>query len=209
VPYLTYTLPAEDIRIRFRPTDFIQISQEINRSMVGRALEYLAPQPGDRILDLFCGLGNFTLPLARRGAMVVGIEGEAALVSRADENAGANGLTANARFITADLAASVPALPWESSYPLSREKEPAADEQQIVPKLLLDPPRTGAEGAIRALSLRVFSRIVYISCDPATLARDTAILVKEQGYRLTAAGIMDMFPHTSHVESIAIFDRKQ
>ena len=140
---------------------------------------------------MFCGLGNFTLPIARRVAEVVGVEGEAGLVARARANAGRNGI-GNARFYTSDLASVLAYEPWINEH---------------FDALLLDPPRSGAEALLPQLPLRKIDRIVYVSCHPASLARDAGFLVRERGYTLSAAGVMDMFPHTAHVESIALFER--
>ncbi len=186
---LTYRLPEFDVEIAFRPTDFTQVNAEVNRRMVGQAVEWLEPAPGHKILELFCGLGNFSLPLARAGAEVTGLEGEEGLVARARLNAAANGL--EARFEAADLARSgawpVPAAPYDA--------------------VLLDPPRTGAAETLDTVARSGASRVVYCSCGPATLARDAGTLVHDHGFRLTALGVMDMFPHTAHVESFAVFDR--
>jgi 23S rRNA (uracil1939-C5)-methyltransferase len=189
---LTYALPEFDVELEFRPGDFTQVNFEVNRSMVARAVELLRPQPQERVLDLFCGLGNFTLPLARRAAEVVGVEGEAGLVARARANALRNGI-GNARFYTANLYAALDAEPW------LRERFEAA---------LLDPPRTGAVEVLPLLPRLGVERVVYVSCYPGTLARDAAELVQRHGYRLVGAGAMDMFPHTAHVESIAVFQRR-
>jgi 23S rRNA (uracil1939-C5)-methyltransferase len=189
---LTYALPEFDVELEFRPGDFTQVNFEVNRSMVARAVELLRPQPQERVLDLFCGLGNFTLPLARRAAEVVGVEGEAGLVARARANALRNGI-GNARFYTANLYAALDAEPW------LRERFEAA---------LLDPPRTGAVEVLPLLPRLGVERLVYVSCYPGTLARDAAELVQRHGYRLVGAGAMDMFPHTAHVESIAVFQRR-
>jgi 23S rRNA (uracil1939-C5)-methyltransferase len=186
---LRYGLPGLPAGIHFAPTDFIQVNAEMNQLMVARALELLAPQPGDRALDLFCGLGNFTLPLARHVAGVLGVEGDAALVARARENAAHNDI-GNARFVAADLAAPGDEPSWAGHYDL----------------VLLDPPRAGAREVLPAIAAARPRRIVYVSCDAATLARDAGILVAEHGFHLAAAGIMDMFPHTAHVESIALFE---
>jgi 23S rRNA (uracil1939-C5)-methyltransferase len=175
---------------RFLPTDFVQVNAAINAQAVARAVELLAPATGDRIVDLFCGLGNFSLALARRGARVRGVEGDAALVERARDNARRNGLEVS--FHVADLFADCRELPW------SRE---------ACEGLLLDPPRAGAEASIHLVPVLQPRRIVYVSCHPGTLARDAGILVNEFGYRLSGAGVMDMFPHTAHVESIAMFER--
>ena len=165
-------------------------SEKLIRERV--ALGLLDPQSTDRVLDLFCGLGNFTLPLARRAAHVAGVEGEAGLVRRAGENARRNGI-ANAQFFAADLAADQRDAPWaKADYDL----------------VLLDPPRSGAEAVLEYLPRKSARRVVYVSCHPASLARDAATLVSRHGFTLRAAGAMDMFPHTAHVESIAVFDRK-
>ncbi len=185
---LYYELPDFDVRLHFRPTDFTQVNHAVNRALVARALELLDPQPGERIADLFCGLGNFSLPLARRGAQVIGFEGSGELVARARANAASNELVA--QFEQMDLFA--PNLP-----PYGRFE-----------KLLIDPPRQGAIEIVKALGAPFPSRIVYVSCDPATLARDAGVLVHTQGYRLAAAGIVNMFPHTAHVESLALFEHQ-
>ena len=190
---LHYALPDFDLEFAFAPTDFTQVNAAINRQMVPLALDLLSVEPGMRVLDLFCGLGNFTLPLARRCARVIGVEGAASLVERARQNAAANGID-NADFHVADLAAEdVGQLPWL--------REPFDG-------ILLDPPRSGAAEVLPALAALNANRIVYVSCNPATLARDAGTLVHEYGYRLRQAGVMDMFPHTAHVESIALFERK-
>lgn len=187
---LSYFLPDDDVEIFFLPTDFTQVNGDLNRKMVNLALELLDPQSGERILDLFCGLGNFTLPLARRAGSVVGVEGSEALVRRARDNACHNHIT-NAEFHVADLSLTTD-YSWVG---LGFDK------------ILLDPPRTGAFEAVKHLPAFDASRIVYVSCNPATLARDAAELVHNHGYRLVKAGVMDMFPHTTHVESIALFER--
>lgn len=186
-PALDYALPEFGVRIGFLPTDFTQVNHAINRVLVRRALRFLDPRAGERILDLFCGLGNFSLPLAASGAEVTGIEGAAGLVARARENAAANGLPA--RFEAADL--------FEEGIRL-----PRAD------KWLVDPPRDGALEVVKGMGDEGPRRIVYVSCDPATLARDAGVLVQAKGYRLRAAGVVNMFPHTAHVESIAVFERR-
>ena len=191
-PELTFAFPDLDLELAFGPSDFIQVNGEMNRSMVARALELLDPQPGDRVLDLFCGLGNFTLPLATRAGAVVGVEGDAELVRKGSENARRNGLE-NVRFHTADLAADPGAAPWlRGGYD----------------KVLLDPPRSGAEFILEHVAASGARRLVYVSCHPASLARDAGILVQQHGFRLRGAGVMDMFPHTGHVESIALFERE-
>ncbi|MCX7555758.1 23S rRNA (uracil(1939)-C(5))-methyltransferase RlmD [Xanthomonadaceae bacterium JHOS43] len=190
-PELMFALPAYGVDYAFRPLDFIQVNGDMNQRMLDHALALLDPQPHERVLDLFCGLGNFTLPLARRAARVVGVEGETGLVQRARENAQRNGI-ANVEFHAADLTADLRSQPWV------REGFDA---------LLLDPPRTGADATIPQLPLEQIGRIVYVSCHPGSLARDAGILVREHGYTLVAAGVMDMFPHTAHVESIALFEK--
>ena len=191
-PELHFALPAHGVDYAFRPLDFIQVNGAMNQRMVEHALALLDPAPHQRVLDLFCGLGNFTLPLARRCARVVGVEGDAGLVRRAHENARRNGI-ANVEFHAADLVSDLRHEPWV------REGFDA---------LLLDPPRTGADATIPQLPLDQVGRIVYVSCHPGSLARDAGMLVREHGYRLAAAGVMDMFPHTAHVESIALFERR-
>jgi 23S rRNA (uracil1939-C5)-methyltransferase len=188
---LTYALAEFGVELEFRPGDFTQVNTEVNRLMVSRAVELLAPRPDERVLDLFCGIGNFTLPLARRAAEVVGVEGEAGLVARARANALRNGIT-NAHFHTADLCGALDREPWLTG------RFTAA---------LLDPPRTGALEMLGQLPRLGVERIVYVSCYPGTLARDAAELVRRHGYRLVGVGAMDMFPHTAHVESIAVFAR--
>jgi 23S rRNA (uracil1939-C5)-methyltransferase len=193
---LGYALPEFDVFVPFGPTDFTQVNPEVNRILVRRALCLLDPRPGERIADFFCGLGNFTLPLARRGAEVTGVEGSAALVGRAEENAADNRLSDRTRFVVANLFAATPE---------------SIDELLPLDKALIDPPREGAVELARSLphrdDKRGLARIVYISCNPATLARDAAVLVHDRGYRLEAAGVVNMFPHTAHVESIAAFSR--
>ena len=187
---LDYALPAEGLRLQFLPTDFTQINADINRAMIAQALDWLAAGDGERVLDLFCGLGNFTLPLARHARAVVGVEGEAGLVQRARDNARRNGL-ANIEFHVANLMESVDGAPWlRGGYD----------------RILLDPPRSGAEAMIPHLARLDAPRILYVSCHPGSLARDAGLLAA-QGYRLERAGVMDMFPHTAHVESMALFVR--
>lgn len=186
---LAYTLAPDGIRIRFEPGDFIQINAEINRAMVAAAIESAELAPGDRVLDLYCGLGNFSLPIARRVAEVTGIDGAAPLIARAVANANANGI-GNATFLAADLA--------EPDWPFFR---------QPYDVVFLDPARTGAEAAVAAMGAMGPRRIVYVSCHPGTLARDAGELVGRQGYRLKSVRALDMFPNTHHVEAIAVFDR--
>ena len=188
---LSFPIPDFDLRLAFRPLDFIQVNAGLNQKMIARALELLDPKPTDRVLDLFCGLGNFTLPLARRAGRVVGVEGEAGLVARARDNAARNGL-ANVEFHAADLAKDLSQEPWM---------------REGFDKLLIDPPRAGAAEVLAQLPLKGIKRIVYVSCHPGSLARDAGFLVAERGYRLVAAGAMDMFPQTAHVESIALFEK--
>ena len=190
-PQLSYSLPEFDLIMPFRPTEFTQVNASLNRSLVSRAMRLLDPMPGERIADLFCGLGNFTLPIARRGAQVLGIEGSAELVARAQQNALRNGLS-NAEIVVANL------------FEMTPEKFAVLGHFD---KLLIDPPRTGAMEVVKALPDHGGpGRIVYVSCDPATLARDAAVLCHVKGYRLRAAGVANMFPHTAHVESIALFE---
>ncbi len=191
-PELSYGLPEFGLVMPFRPTEFTQVNAAINRALVSRALRLLDPQPGERIADLFCGLGNFTLPIARRGADVLGIEGSPELVARARENALRNHLP-HARFVVDNLFEMTP--------------EKFASLMHF-DKLLIDPPRSGAIEVVKSLpDSGAPRRIVYVSCDPATLARDAEVLVHVKGYRLEAAGVANMFPHTAHVESIALFTR--
>jgi 23S rRNA (uracil1939-C5)-methyltransferase len=190
-PDLYYTLPQYGVRVAFAPTDFTQVNHAVNRLLVGRALALLDPRPGERVTDFFCGLGNFTLPIARSGAEVLGVEGSAGLLARAQANAQSNGLADRCRFALANLFDSAECA-----------RLPACD------KALLDPPREGAIELVKSFGERPPARIVYVACDPATLARDAGVLVNALGYRLAAAGVVNMFPHTSHVESIALFERQ-
>ena len=188
---LGYSLQDFGIELDFGPLDFVQVNAAVNRRMVGLAVAELAPEAGDRVLDLYCGIGNFSLPLARRAAEVLGIEGEGSLVARAAANAARNGI-ANARFECADLAAIDGSEWWcKTAWDL----------------VLLDPARSGAAEPVARMAALSPRRIVYVSCHPGTLARDAGMLVGAQGFRLEAAGIIDMFPHTAHVESIAVFSR--
>lgn len=189
-PPPVYRLPSQALEIGFLPTDFIQVNGPMNEAMVARALELLAPEPGERVLDLFCGLGNFSLALASTGAHVCGIEGDEALVERAAANARRNGL--EVEFHVADLFEDCRALHWA---------------RRSCDRILLDPPRAGAEASLALLGALAPRRVLYVSCHPGTLARDAGILVHQLGYRFSGAGVMDMFPHTTHVESIAVFDR--
>ena len=189
---LPYSLPAFDLNFRFHPTDFTQVNLALNRKMVSQAMDWLQPNKTDNVLDLFCGLGNFTLPLARLSHYVTGIEGSDQMVARAQENAQLNHLT-NTEFHAADLTQDWQQAPWM---------------QQTYDKILIDPPRSGALEIIKYLGPLGAKHILYVSCNPATLARDTAVLVDELGYELTRAGVMDMFPHTAHVEAMALFSLK-
>ena len=195
-PELSYSLPEFGLVMPFRPTDFTQVNTAINRALVSRAMRLLQPQAGEHIADLFCGLGNFTLPIARSGAEVIGIEGSAELVARARENALRNQLPnqpLKARFAVDNL------------FEMTPEKFAALGHFD---KLLIDPPRSGAIDVVNSLPDNGGpQRIVYVSCDPATLARDAEVLCHGKGYRLAAAGVANMFPHTAHVESIALFER--
>lgn len=189
---LQYSLPEFGVVHPFRPTEFTQVNPHINRALVHRTVGLLHPQPHERIADFFCGLGNFTLPIARSGAQVVGIEGSQALVNRARENAQLNGLN-NVEYAVDNL------------FEMTPEKYAALGDFN---KLLIDPPRDGAMELVKSLPAdKPPHRIVYISCNPATLARDAEVLCHVKGYRLKAAGIANMFPHTAHVESIALFER--
>jgi 23S rRNA (uracil1939-C5)-methyltransferase len=188
---LHYRLPDFGLELEFAPNDFIQVNAPVNQALVARAVELLAPDGAASVLDLYCGLGNFTLALARRAASVVGVEGERALIERARHNARRNGL-ANAEFHCADLARPGGLGPW------------AAGRYTHV---LLDPPRMGAREILPLLARLEPRRLLYISCHPGSLARDLGVLVHEHGFALDAAGVVDMFPHTAHVESVALLRR--
>ncbi len=189
--HLSFRIPASNVEISFEPLDFVQVNAGMNRRMIARALELLDPREDENVLDLFCGLGNFTLPIARRAGNVVGVEGDNALVARARANAAANRI-GNVEFAAADLAAEQAHTPWAT-----RDYD----------KILLDPPRSGAAAALEYLPRKATRRVVYVSCHPGSLARDAGTLVQRHGFSLSAAGVMDMFPHTAHVESIALFER--
>ena len=189
---LRYSLPEFDLEFLFGITDFTQVNFGINRVLVRRALSLLDPQPGERIGDMFCGIGNFSLAIARRGARIKGIEGNKALVDRAQSNARHNALEELCEFVPADLF-KMDAAMWA--------------EQGRFDKLLIDPPRDGAFDLVKAIGEAPPQRVVYVSCNPATLARDAAVMVYSHGYRLRTAGVVNMFPHTSHVESIALFEK--
>jgi 23S rRNA (uracil1939-C5)-methyltransferase len=185
---LSYQLAKHQITVQFYPQDFTQVNHELNHQMVDQALALLDLQPSDRVLDLFCGLGNFSLPIARYAKAVVGVEGDPAMAVRALKNAQHNQIE-NAQFYAANLFEALADLPFS---------------HQAFDKVLLDPPRAGAEMVMHWVAQQHIARVVYVSCNPATLARDIGILVNEYGYQLEQAGIMDMFAHTSHVESIAL-----
>lgn len=191
-PRLSYTLPEFGLELDFKPTDFTQVNHAVNRVLVRRALRLLDPQPGERIADMFCGLGNFTLPIARSGARVVGVEGSSGLVRRGRESAEVNGLAAQVEFAVANL--------FECT-------EASVSALGQFDKMLIDPPREGAIELVKALGGNMPERIVYVSCNPSTLARDAAVLVGVKGYRFVSAGAVNMFPQTAHVESIAVFER--
>jgi len=191
-PKLSYSLPEFGITMPFAPTEFTQVNSEMNRLMVSRAMRLLAPHAGERIVDFFCGLGNFTLPIARSGAQVLGVEGSDALVRRAKQNAEYNGLSGNTTFQMMNL--------FEMD-------EATLAKSGRFDKWLVDPPRDGAIELMKSISdATAPRRIVYVSCSPSTLARDAEVLVHVKGYTLKAAGVMNMFPQTSHVESIALFE---
>lgn len=188
---LDYALPDYGLKLAFTPLDFVQVNARINQKMIEHALALLQPSAQDRVIDLFCGLGNFSLPIARQAARVCGVEGDTGLVERARANASANGI-GNAEFHVGDLAGEVRGSSWA---------------RQDWDLMLLDPPRSGAENLLQQLPGKSVRRVVYVSCHPASLARDAGTLVRMHGFRLEAAGVMDMFPHTAHVESIALFER--
>ena len=192
-PPLSYAVDEGRVIIEFGPVDFIQVNREVNASMVSAAMELLMPTQDDTVLDLFCGLGNFTLPLARRAKRAVGVEGDSALVAKAAANAGRNGI-GNAAFFKENLFEPTEFGPWSD------------DHYDLV---LLDPPRAGASALLPRMAHWRPRRVVYISCHPGSLARDAEILVHSQGFKLTCAGVMDMFPHTTHVESIAVFEAQE
>ena len=203
-PQLSYSLPEFGITMPYSPLEFTQVNSALNRVMVSRAVRMLAPQPGDRIADFFCGLGNFTLPIARGGARVVGIEGSAALVERARQNAISNGMALDSLSLGERGRERVEF----ATMNLFEMTEETLAQLGYFDKWLVDPPRDGAAELVKAISAATAPRrIVYVSCNPATLARDAQVLVQAHGYTLRSAGVMNMFPHTSHVESIALFER--
>lgn len=190
-PELAYTLAEFNLIMPFRPSEFTQVNTDVNPILMRRAMQLLDPKPTDRIVDMFCGLGNFTLPIARLARQVVGIEGSKELVARAGQNAVRNGIV-NTEFLVENL------------FEITPERMAALGHFD---KMLIDPPRDGAFALVAALNENAPKRIVYVSCNPATLARDAAVLVHQKEYQLQAAGIANMFPHTAHVESIAVFER--
>jgi 23S rRNA (uracil1939-C5)-methyltransferase len=189
---LRYALPGFDVTLEFLPTDFVQVNAEVNARMVDRAIGQLRPQPTDAVLDLFCGIGNFSLPAARRAGHVVGVEGDAGLVARARRNAALNRIS-NVEFHAADLTAMCDDLPWAA---------------RRYDRVLVDPPRAGAKEILPVIARCDASCVVYISCHAGSLARDAGILVRDFGFSLASAGVMDMFPHTTHVEAMAVFVRQ-
>ncbi|MCW8899439.1 MAG: 23S rRNA (uracil(1939)-C(5))-methyltransferase RlmD [Gammaproteobacteria bacterium] len=191
-PRLQYHLPDYNVTLDFEPTDFTQVNQDINPKMIALALELLELNENDHVLELFCGLGNFTLPMARFAKQITGVEGGAELIERANKNAELNNIS-NTDLHVANLMEDVSASSW-----LKNDYD----------KLLLDPPRSGAKEMLPYIDKMNIKRIVYVSCNPSTLARDAGTLVNEMGYTLEKAGVMDMFPHTAHVESIALFTKK-
>jgi 23S rRNA (uracil1939-C5)-methyltransferase len=188
---LAYRLPEFDLELSFLPADFVQVNGAVNRALVSRAIELLGPGPESRVLDLFCGLGNFTLALARRAGSVVGVEGDAGLIERARANARANGI-GNAEFHCADLSVAPSGAAWLAG---------------AFTHVLLDPPRAGAASVLAAVGALAPQRVLYVACHPGTLARDLGVLVHEHGFALSSAGVIDMFPHTTHVESLAVLER--
>jgi 23S rRNA (uracil1939-C5)-methyltransferase len=188
---LFYEHPEFDSKVAFGPQDFFQVNSSINRTMVPRSVELLELDGTQKVLDLFCGLGNFTLPIARNAKEVIGVEGDSVMVQRAKQTALDNGVE-NTSYFAFDLTSDVQSEPWM---------------KQTYDRILLDPPRSGAKEIIEHFGKLKAKRIVYVSCHPGTLARDADILVNQQGYKLLGAGVMDMFPHTAHVESIAVFEK--
>jgi 23S rRNA (uracil1939-C5)-methyltransferase len=190
---LHYRIDAFDLTIHYQPLDFTQVNFGLNQKMLVQAMQLLDPKPGEQVLDLFCGLGNFTLPIARLGAKVFGVEGDAGLIRRARDNAVANKLAERVDYAVADLFA---------------DQKDSAWAKTPYDKILLDPPRAGAQEILQYMPGDSVQRVVYVSCNPATLARDTEFLVHRAGFKLKAAGVMDMFTHTAHVESMALFERR-
>mgnify|MGYP006116088653 CR=1 FL=1 len=190
-PRMSYRLPEQSLQLQFHPCDFTQVNAGVNRDMINQALALLQLQKDERVLDLFCGVGNFTLPMARSALEIIGVEGAESMVQRGRENAELNGID-NCSYHSANLEADVSKLVWA--------KKP-------VDAILLDPPRAGAKGAMNWLQQLSASRVVYVSCNPATLARDAKLLAS-MGYQLEALGVMDMFPQTAHIESMALFTKR-
>ena len=186
-------MPEFDLTLEYGPLDFVQVNQDMNRRMLTQAMGLLQPREGEQILDLFCGIGNFTLPIARSGASVTGVELDESMVAKGRANAALNNI-ANAEFHRADLAAPEEQQPWWK-----------VDYDAVV----LDPPRAGALESLPLVARTRAGRILYVSCHPGSLARDAGILVNDYGYQLKAAGAMDMFPQTGHVEAMALFERKE
>lgn len=193
-PSLQYGLPDYDVTLTFEPTDFIQINGELNKLMVKQAMDWLAPQAGDSCLELFAGLGNFSLPLARLGTALTTVEGEASLVTRADQNAKDNDITTINTHV-------------DDLYRQNADLTQSAWAKQQYKLALIDPPRSGAREALPAIAGCGVERLLYVSCHPGTLARDAGILINEHGYKLKKAGVLDMFPHTKHAEAMALFER--
>jgi 23S rRNA (uracil1939-C5)-methyltransferase len=191
-PPLNYAVDQGNVVIEFGPVDFIQVNRDVNLGVVAAAMDSLQCAPGESVLDLFCGLGNFTLPLARRAGRVLGVEGDASLLEKARANAARNGI-GNADFTVENLFEPAAFGAWAN---------------ESYDRVLLDPPRAGAAELLSRMSRWRPRRVVYISCHPGSLARDAGVLVGDQGFTLIAAGVMDMFPHTTHVESIAVFERR-
>jgi 23S rRNA (uracil1939-C5)-methyltransferase len=187
---LWYGLPDFNLRLEFGPLDFVQVNQDMNRLMISQALDLLGSLDGKRVLDLFCGIGNFSLPIATKAAHVIGVELDAGMVAKAKANAILNGVT-NVEFQAADLSDPEQLPDWRG---------------ENLDIIVLDPPRAGALAALEAVARARPKQILYVSCHPGSLARDAGILVAEHGYRLKQAGAMDMFPHTSHVEAMALFE---
>ena len=182
-------LEEGNISIQFSATDFTQVNVDINQQMVKRVVSLMDIQAADNVLDLYCGLGNFTLPMALKANQITGVEGAEPMVEKARHNAKLNNIE-NVNFISADLSTSLIEALRTDSYD----------------KVLLDPPRSGAQFVVEEMKMKNVRRLIYVSCNPATLARDAGILVRDKGFKLVMAGVMDMFPHTSHVESIAVFE---
>jgi 23S rRNA (uracil1939-C5)-methyltransferase len=209
---LSYHLPEFDINISFQPTDFTQVNSHVNRQMVSKVIEFLKLQPTDKVLDLFCGLGNFTLPMAKRAAKVVGVEGSESAIKQARENAKCQGIT-NTEFYVENLQNNA----FQEHLSISKKANAKPGPEHLInvdawafqpyDKILLDPPRTGAIEVIPLIANLQATRIVYVSCNPATLARDLGVLVKNHGFQLESLSILDMFPHTTHVESIAVLHK--